>query len=165
MMTSYSTEEKFRDELYKIKNYEELYPLISSYINPKNKEIELLKYLPKYNKFLNYMINHYSYKISRKEAYKKKLIDEPIFKDKENDFNEFIDVWKLIGGKVTQYQCHQMEVQNFLNERMPLSHFLVDDGEIEKGMYLAGGYEQFIKWQNGFIKPIIKSLDKNKKGI
>ena len=32
-------------------------------------------------------------------------------------------------------------------------------------MYLAGGYEQFIKWQNGFIKPIIKSLDKNKKGI
>ena len=164
-MTSYSTEEIFRNELYKIKNYENLYPLISSYINPKNKEIELLKYLPKYNKFLNYMINHYSYKISRKEAYKKKLIDEPIFKDKKNDLDQFFEVWKEIKGYVTQYQCHQMEIQDILNERMPLSNFLVDDGEIEKGMYLAGGYEQFIKWQNGFIKPIIKALDKNKEGI
>ena len=165
IMTKYSTEETFRNELYKIKNYEDLYPLVSSYINPKNKEIELLKYLPKYNKFLNYMINHYSYKISRKEANNKKLKDEPIFKDKENDLNEFIKVWMLIKGYVTQYQCHQMEVQDILNDRMPLINFLVDDGEVEKGMYLAGGYEQFIKWQNGFIKPIINALEKNKEGI
>ena len=164
-MTSYPTEETFRNELYKIKNYEDLYPLVSSYINPKNKEIELLKYLPKYNKFLNFMKDYYSYKISRKEAYSKKLKDEPIIKDKKNDLNNFFEVWDKIKEYVTQYQCHQMEVQYFLNENMPLINFLVDDGETEKGMYLAGGYEQFIKWQNGFIKPIINALEKNKEGI
>ena len=112
------------------------------------------------------MIDNYSYKISRKDAYSKKLKDEAIFKDSvKKYFDEFLTVWKHIGKYVTQYKCHQMEEQNFLNERMPLIHFLVDDGEIGKGMYLAGGYEQFIKWQNNFLKPIIKSLDKNKDGI
>ena len=166
MMTLYSTEEKFRNELYNIKNHEELFPLISAYINPKNKEIELLKYLPKYNKFLNFMINHYSYKISRKEAYSKKLKNESIFEERlKNDFDEFSNIWIHIKKFVTQYKCNQMGEQNFLNQDMPLIHFLVDDGEKGKGMYLAGGYEQFIHWQNGFIKPITKTLDKNKNGI
>ena len=166
-MTKYPSEENFKNELYKIKNHTNLYPLISSYINPINDKIDLLQYLPRYNKFLNFMINNYSYKISRKEAYNKKLNDEEIFKKSnfKKDLNNFIDVWKKIGKYVTQYKCHQMKDQIFLNDRMPLINFLVDDGEIEKGMYLAGGYEQFIKWQNEFLIPIIRALDKNKNGI
>ena len=166
MLTKYSTEESFMNELYKIKNYDNLYPLISSYINPKNSKIGLLKYLPKYNKFLNSMINYYSYKISRKEADSRKLKDEKYFKENCLEcFQDFIEVWENIKKEVTQYKCHQMEEQYFLNPNMPLINFLVDDGEINKGMYLAGGYELFIKLQNEFLKPITRTLDKNKNGI
>ena len=167
ILTKYSNKEYFQNEFYKIKNIEVLYPLISAYINPKNEQIELLKYLPQYNKFLNYMINRYSYKISRKEAYNKKINDEPIFKENifQKDLKEFLKVWGKIGKYVTQYQCKSMSIQYFLNENMPLINFLVDDGEKEKGMYLAGGYEQFINWQNNFIKPIIRALDKNQNGM
>ena len=166
-MTKYPSEENFKNELYKIKNYNNLYPLISSYINPINDKIDLMQYLPSYNKFLNFMIDNYTYKISRKEAYSKKLKDEDIFKNSnfKTKLNNFFDAWKEIGKYVTQYKCHQMIQQTFLNDRMPLINFLVDDGEIEKGMYLAGGYEQFIKWQNEFLNPIIRALDKNKNGI
>ena len=36
-----------------------------------------------------------------------------------------------------------------------LCYFLVDDGDIDKGMFLASAYEKFILWQNGFIDEII----------
>ena len=55
--------------------------------------------------------------------------------------------------------------EEILHERMPLCHFLIDDGEIGKGMYLAAGYQNFIEWQNQFLEPITKALDINKKGI
>ena len=63
IMTKYPTEEHFISELYKISDYKTQYPLITSYINPDNNCIDLLKELPKYNKFVNLMINKYSYKI------------------------------------------------------------------------------------------------------
>jgi hypothetical protein len=163
MLTTYSTQDNFKNELYKIKNHEDLYPLISSYISPKNDKIELLKFLPKYNKFLNQMINHFSYKISRKDAYTKKIKDDPIFKEK--DFDEFLDAWNNIREYVTQYKCTPLKEPSLISKNTPIINFLVDDGEIGYGMYLAGGYEQFIKWQNNFIQPITKSLDKNKDGI
>ena len=166
--TKYPTEEHFMKELYKISNYKNLYPLITSYINPNN-NIELLKYLPKYNNFVNLMINKYSHKISRIEANSKKLIDENIYKNNEKNFKtkilkDFLDVWKKMQKYNIQYKCNIME-EEFLHERMPLSNFLIDDGEIGKGMYLAAGYSNFIKWQNDFLEPITKSLDNNKKGI
>ena len=128
-MTKYPSEENFKNELYKIKNYNNLYPLISSYINPINDKIDLMQYLPSYNKFLNFMIDNYTYKISRKEAYSKKLKDEDIFKNSnfKTKLNNFFDAWKEIGKYVTQYKCHQMIQQTFLNDRMPLINFLVDE--------------------------------------
>ena len=168
MFTKYPTEEHFINELYKISNYNNIYPLISSYINPDNDKIKLLKYLPKYNKFVNFMINKYSYKISRNDAYSKKLYEEDIYKNNENNFqklfNDFIDIWNEIKEYSIQYKCHIME-EEILHEKMPLCQFLIDDAEIEKGMYLAAGYQNFIKWQNQFLEPITKSLDINKKGI
>ena len=166
--TKYPTQEHFINELYKIPNYNNLYPLITSYINPENDKIELLKYLPKYNNFVNFMINKYSYKISRNEAYEKKLNNEDIYKNNENNFKQlfkdFIDVWKEIGKYCTQYKCHIME-EIILHEKIPLSQFLIDDGEVGKGMYLAAGYTKFIEWQNNFLEPITKALDINKKGV
>ena len=112
------------------------------------------------------MINHYSYTISRKEAYSKKLKDQDIFNEDnfQKDFNDFLEVWGNIQKEVTQYKCTRLEEQ-YLNSQMPLIHFLVDDGEVGKGMYLAGGYEKFIKIQNGFLKPIINALKQNKESI
>ena len=155
--TEYPTEEQFINELYKVSNYDNLYPLITSYIDPKNDKIELLKCLPKYNKFVNMMINKYSYKISRNEAYGKKLNEEDIYKNNENNFrqtfDDFIDVWNKIRKYCTQYKCHNMD-EEILHERMPLCQFLIDDGEIGKGMYLASGYQNFIEWQNQFYRNI-----------
>ena len=168
IFTKYPTEEHFISELYKIYNYEKLYPLCTSYVNPKNDKIELLKYLPKYNKFVNFMINKYSYKISRNEAYRKKLIDEDIYKNDENNFKkilkDFLEIWDKIKQYSIQYKCHKMD-EEILHAKMPLSHFLIDDGEIGKGMFLAAGYKSFIKWQNDFLEPITQALDNNNRGI
>ena len=168
MMTKYPNEDNFIDEFYKIHNFKNKYPLISSYIDPLNDNIKLLKYLPKYNKFVNFMINHYSYKISRNDANRKKLSDEEIYKNNENNFKEILDdflkIWRKIQKYSTQYKCKTLE-EEILHEKMPLSHFLIDDVEKGKGMYLASGYENFIKWQNDFLEPISKSLDFNKNSV
>ena len=168
MITRYQSEESFINELYKISNYDKLYPLITSYINPENDKIKYLKELPKYNKFINLMINKYSYRISRNEAHIKKINEEDIFKINENNFREtleeFIKVWNKISAYCTKYKCHQME-EEILNNQMALENFLIDDGEIGKGMYLASGYQNFIKWQNEFLEPITTTLDNNKGGI
>ena len=111
------------------------------------------------------MINQYSYKISRNEADVKKLKDELVKNKLKIDIKEFSNIWVNIKEYATQYKGNQMEKQDSIDETMHLSHFLVDDGEKGKGMYLASGYEQFIKWQNNFIKPIIKTLDNNKDSI
>ena len=168
MITKYQSEESFTKELEKISNYDKLYPLISSYTNQKNDKIKYLKELPKYNKFINLMINKYSYRINRKEAHEKKIYEEDIYKNNENNFketlDEFIEVWNKISKYCTKYKCHQME-EEILNNRMVLENFLIDDGEIGKGMYLASGYQNFIKWQNDFLEPISMALDANKRGI
>ena len=82
---------------------------------------------------------------------------------KEN-VEEFLNIWRKTSKYNIKYKCHIMEEQ-ILNIKSTLSHFLIDDGEIGKGMYLAAGYENYIKWQNDFLEPITKSLDNNKKGI
>ena len=58
--------EDFKEELIKIPNYEQEYPLLYyCFIEDKNKEKDLIKYLPDINKFVNFMIDKYSYKITR----------------------------------------------------------------------------------------------------
>ena len=38
---------------------------------------------------------------------------------------------------------------------LPLSYYLLDDGEENGGMFLASAYEKMIEWQNDFIDIII----------
>ena len=165
-MTKYPSENDLKDQLNQIKNYKDLYPLISSYINISTDNIGLLEYLPSYNNFLNFMNDKYSYSISRKDASKKILEKEDIYTEEtsKKSFEEFINSWKGIKKYVTQYKSNQMK-EHDLNEKMTLNNFLVDDGEIGNGMYLAGGYELFIKTQNNFLETIIDSLEKNKNSI
>ena len=88
MFTKNLTEDDFKNEFYKIENYEDLYSLISSYLNPKNNNIKLLSYLPEYNKYLNGMIDKYSYEISREEVKMRKY-------DK-NESKGFLEAWNEI---------------------------------------------------------------------
>ena len=43
-----------------------------------------------------------------------------------------------------------------------LAYFLNDINENDYGMYIAAGYDNFIKWQNDFLEPIIKNGKNNK---
>ena len=63
----------------------------------------------------------------------------------------------------TKFECRdEMDVLD-LNENSTLSHFLVDNGELYNGMYLAASYQNFIEWQNSFLDKLIESL--NQSGI
>jgi hypothetical protein len=48
-----------------------------------------------------------------------------------------------------------------LDENTSLAHFLNDDGEICKGMYIAAAYQNFITWQNQFLDGLIEPLRQN----
>ena len=151
-MTKYKTIEDFIKRMDKT----EKYPLINQIImeNPDNYN---MKYLPPFNEFINYMIEIYSFKISRDEAKKKILQNEEIFKNMEfqKKFNNFLKAWEQIKNKAIKYLCRQeMAIKN-LSEKDYLIYFLNDNGELGGGMYLASACQNFISWQNAFLKPII----------
>ena len=75
----------------------DLYPLINQFVI-KTPDIKKLKYLPAFNEFTNYMVDYYSFKITREEARNKVLENEDIIKEKEfnTKYNNFIEVWDHI---------------------------------------------------------------------
>ena len=156
------------------------YALIDALINKDSdltKNAMLMQNLIGINELSNLLLNIYSYKITRDEAKKIKLIDEipkivqhfnefsltPI---NENEFNSryitgFIDSWNNIKTKAVQYKCrvlrelekgqkpYEIKIDNLLCD------FLVDDGDKEGGMFLAAAYQFLIESQNTFINNII----------
>ena len=80
LMSSYPTEENFIHELKNIKEYEKKYPIITYYLREDNPEKFLIKYLPNFNNFSNFMIDYYSYKISREDAAKRIIKEEDLYK-------------------------------------------------------------------------------------
>ena len=48
-----------------------------------------------------------------------------------------------------------------INEESPLSQFLLDNGELYHGMYLAAAYDMFIEWQNSILGNIINLNSQN----
>ena len=157
------------------------YFLINSLIKineEPTKNIKLLKNIIQINKLSNLLISLYSYKISREEAKKILLKDklEEILKSyneinsvkietKEKFIKEyiepFINSWNDIKDKCVQYKCRVLrdieKGENPLDMSidLPLSYFLLDDGEENGGMFLASAYEKMIEWQNDFIDIII----------
>ena len=122
------------------------------------------------NKLSNLLISKYNYKISREQA--KKLIFKNELKDILNYYNiiygkninieefqnniikPFILSCDLIKEKVTKYKCKVIrnlekgEQPFCMNIDLPISDFLVVDGEINGGIFLASAYENMIFWQN-----------------
>jgi hypothetical protein len=137
--------------------------LLNAYLIQENKEKELIKYLPELNEFVNFMIDNYSYKISREEASKILLKDEEIYKSNQKGFrdlfNKFRDkIWCNLEPYAIKYNKNEEMPPIDLDENKSLDYFLNDDGEMYKGMYIASAYQNFISWQNAFLDQIIEPL-------
>ena len=61
----------------------------------------------------------------------------------------------------TKYECKDDMPQIDLDENKSLAHFLIDNEEWCKGMYIAAAYQKFIDWQNSFLDGLIEPLRQN----
>ena len=150
------TKYKSKEDLLKLIDKKDNHPLLKQ-ILLDIPEIYKMKYLPIFNEFTNFMVENYSFKISRDDAKKKILQNEEIFDNEEfkKKFTKFIKAWREIKDYAIKYQCRpEMPVKNLSSED-PLIYFLNDDGELGYGMYLAAACQNFISWQNSFLQPII----------
>ena len=120
----------------------------------------MIKYLPEFNDFSNYMIDYYSYKISRDDASKRIMEKEAIFEDNsfKKKFNKFIKIWNEIKKFAIKYKGNKEMKSKDLDKDSPLACFLNDDDEFGKGIYIAAAYQNFIEWQNNFLDSLIKPL-------
>ena len=172
-MTTYPSEKKLIQELYKIADYEKKYPLLNAYLNiikeqvndeniikrEQTTTIKLLNFLPIFNDFSNLMIDIYSYKISREEASQMKIENEPLYIQNQGKFQDslkrFIKIWNKISPYATQYENEILPQKNFGKETF-LIYFLNDcEGN---GRYIAAAYQTFIKLQNNFLDGLIEPL-------
>ena len=165
LMTTYPSKDKFIKELKKVANFERKYPLLANYINEENKEKFLLRYLPEFNEFCNFMIDYYSYKISRDDAATRILKEEELYKNDYQKFQSklksFTRIWKKLKSSATKYGCRDPMPPVDLNENQPVAYFLNDNGDLGKGMYIAAAYQNFIEWQNNFLDSLIEPLKQN----
>ena len=159
--TEYKSRESFMSVLKSIEKYKDEFPLLFKYLSEDKKDSNLKKmqYLPNFNEFSNYMTDYYSFNISREEAKNKELRSEPIFEEAGFDrkFVNFKKSWKVIKKKATKYKFHQIMDEKTLEDNDKLIYFLTDDNEANFGMYFAAAYENFISWQNDFLKYIIEN--------
>ena len=158
---------EFPSEEHFIKNFnskdknKDKYPILNNIINNQEirEKLELLKYLPKINKVLNYMINFVSFKYSRDEA-KNILVKEEI-KDEEfiSLLTEFIPIYKKIRPYITQEGCHEFGklYQEININNVLLNDLCVDSGEMGFGLVLLAMYKELASWQNAFINEVTNS--------
>ena len=164
MYSVYPDKNLLYNELLSVVNYITKYPLINQvFIN--NEEFSLVSNVLNINKLSNKLLNEYSYKISRYDAKKIKLLSSieksELESFKNQYFNPFIDSWNNIKKYATKYMCKpDMPIFNY-NENTELNYFLVDDGELGGGMYLASAYSNFINWQNQFITLISSNINQD----
>ena len=146
------------DELRLIRNYQQKYPLLNQIII-NNKEFQLLSNLSIINNLSNKLLKKYSYKISRDEAQNISLYFPE--KNKKKYLDPYIKSWNEIKIFCTRYLCRpDMPILNIENN-LTLNYFLVDDGQLGGGMYLASAYSNFIEWQNKFISLILDNINQD----
>ena len=162
VLTKYCSVEDLKKKLGPENVYAMKYPLLFQYLKD-NPDILKMKYLPDYNIFINYMVDYYSFRISRDDAKNRTLNSEPIFSEKSftNKFNNFIKAWNGIKSEAIKYKCRPIMKKKDLGSNDKLVYFLNDDGELGYGMYLAAAGQNFITWQNSFLQPIIDSVAQN----
>ena len=158
----YKTKIDFMKYLEPKEECQKKYPLLFKYLfeDDKISDVQKLTYLTYINEFSNFMIEYYSFKITRDEAKSKTLKeDEAEIKEQigEKKMNNFLISWKNIKKKAIQYKFHKVMEEKAITDTSELAYFLNDINEEGYGMYLASAYQNFIKWQNEFLDFIIKN--------
>ena len=154
------------------------YVLINSLLNQDLiNDIKKLNCLNSINNLTNILLKKYNSKISRENA--KKILFRDEIKEITYFYNytisenylqisqfekyfvkPFFDSWEIIKTESVRYKCIDLylgKAENPLdmNKNLTLNYFLVDDGEIDGGIFLASAYEKMINLQNNFINLII----------
>ena len=158
--TKYSTKNHFMELLESQEKYKKEYPLLFKYLfDNKISDVKKLAYLTHINELSNYMMEYYSFKISREEAKKKTLNEEKEFIELvgEKKIKNFLLSWRKIKSKAIQYKFHKVMDEKELSIKSELAYFLNDINEEGYGMYLASAYQNFINWQNEFLEFIINN--------
>ena len=151
------TKYKSEEDMIKRMNNKERYALIKQFVMG-SPEVKNLAYLQHFNEFTNYMVNNYSFKISREKAREQSLQGEEIVGEKafNTKFVNFNKAWAHIKKYAKKYKCRpEMEVKEGFSKEDKLINFLNDANELYNGMYLASACQNFIEWQNTFLQPIV----------
>jgi hypothetical protein len=162
--TKYKTREIFIKELRE--DYKNEYPLLYKYLSEEKGDVKKMDCLSNVNEFSNYMIDSYSFNISREEAKNKIIETENIFTNSglKRKYDSFITSWNKIKSKCIKFKYHPVMNEKTLNQSDKLAYFLNDTNEVDFGMYIAAAYQNFINWQNEFLQYIIDN-GKNKKNL
>ena len=165
VVPSYPTLDFLKNKLEEIPDYFKKYPVISTYINNKEKDdIDNLQYIIDMNPFEDYAIKKYSYTITRDEANNKKIGDELNVIDDDNvkkSYKKFEKAYNSITKLCNKYGCRPIMKEHLINENDCIKYILNDDGELGFGMHLAAIYQNFISWQNSFLNSIIENIKLN----
>ena len=121
------------------KNYIQKYPLIYKFIEAISEgKLKLLSNLEKYNRFCNFIVDIYSFKLTREEANEKRLKDDSKYRQVEKGiYNDFSNCWNGTKSSNGIYEHAILYKSNKLNpekidEQHTLAYFLNDVNEWEK---------------------------------
>jgi hypothetical protein len=152
--------------LRRIPDYNNKYPIINAYLNEEFKiQIDLLQNILLMNPLIDYMINRYSYNITRDKAKEIKIseiLTNPDDKYLITYFKDFIKGWDKVKENAIKYKCRNEMPVKTIKEDDPIAYILNDDGEMFFGMYLAAAYQNYCDYQNNFLNSIINNMSSDK---
>jgi hypothetical protein len=154
------------DYLRRIPDYINKYPIINAYLNEEFRiQIDLLQNILLMNPLVDYMINKYSYNITRDKAKEIKIseiLTNPDDKYLITYFKDFIKGWDNVKENAIKYKCRNEMPIKTVKEDDSIAYILNDDGEMYYGMYLAAAYQNYCDYQNNFLNSIINNMNSDK---
>ena len=165
------------NEMIEPEKYTEKYPLFKYFMLTKypnltdfmNKKLEIgneifryknvkskIKNLFDINEFCNYMIDSYSFKISREAANNNPLKDIQKEDFPEEQYAKFLTAWENIYRDVQNFKGEEANIIK-LSDEEKLIKFLNDD----KDKNILSAYQYFIYKQNSFLQPIYDIISLN----
>ena len=114
---------------------------------------------------VDYMINKYSYNVTRERAKEIKIseiLSNPEDKYLNTYYKDFIKGWDKVKNEAIKYKCRKDMAVKTIKEDDPIAYLLNDDGELYFGMYLAAAYQNFYEYQNNFLNSIINNMGSDK---
>ena len=161
LMTAHPSLQDFINELKKIPGYEKKYPLLTAYISVDNKIKDFFKCFSEFNEFCNYLINKYSYKISREEALERHIYEEEIYVTNQDNFkdkyNRFKKMWVYLEPYSLTFNGYTIMYKIDMDKYQILAYILNDDEQFGKGKYISSIYQHYINLQNKYLLMLIKS--------